>query len=71
MRVKPLGPLRADAIFDILSKNLDKNCVTLEKKGCDMDHSSVINKIVTPNAASNDLDISENITSVLCTMIDY
>ena len=51
IRVEPLGPLRSYAIFADLSRELDKNCATLEKKGRDMDCSEVSNKTVTPTAA--------------------
>ena len=36
IRVDPLGPLSSDAIFSDMSRELDKNCATLEKKGRDM-----------------------------------
>ena len=55
IRVEPLGPLRADAIFYYLSRDSYKNCITLSKKGHDMACSSVTNNIVTPNSASNAL----------------
>ena len=55
MRVKPLGPLRADTIFDDLSRKSDKDGATLEKKRRDMDHSTVSNNIVNLIVASNAL----------------
>ena len=44
-----------DAIFADLSRESDKNCVTLEKKGFEMAHSAVAKNNITPTAASNPL----------------
>ena len=54
--MKPLGPLREDAIFADLLRKLDNNRATLAKKGHDMAISAVSNKTVTPTASSNDLE---------------
>ena len=51
--MEPLGPLRMDAIFSDLTRELDKNRTTLAKKGHDMALSAVANKTVTLTAASN------------------
>ena len=51
--MEPLVPLRADAIFSDMSRELYNNFATLSKKGYDMDRSAVANKTVTPTAASN------------------
>ena len=56
IRVELLGLLRADVIFSDMSRDPDKNCATLEKKGRDMACSSVSKNIVTKTAASNDLE---------------
>ena len=53
--MEPLGPLRVDAIFADLPRNLDNNRATLAKKGREMPCSAVANKTLTPNAASNAL----------------
>ena len=47
--------MRADAIFDDLSRESDKNRATIEKKGREISRSAVANKAVTPTAASNAL----------------
>ena len=52
-----MGSLRADAIFDDLSRESDNNCINLAKKVCDMARSSVAKNIVTLNAASDSLEI--------------
>ena len=53
--MEPLGPLRVDAIFADLSRELDKNSATLAEKGREMACSAVANKVVTPSFASNAL----------------
>ena len=53
--VDPLEPLRADAIFDGMSRELDKNRATLAKKGCNMTHSAVANKTLPLTVASKSL----------------
>ena len=50
-----MRPLRADAIFDDLSRELDKNSATISNKGLEMARNAVSNKIVTLTAASNAL----------------
>ena len=50
-----MRPLRADAIFADLSRELDKNSATISNKGLEMARNAVSNKIVTLTAASNNL----------------
>ena len=50
-----LGPLRVDALFYDLSRELDENCATIAKKGCEMSHSAFTKNTPTLTAASNAL----------------
>ena len=54
--MEPLGPLRADAIFADLSRELDNNCETFSKKVREIARSAAVKNIVTPTAASNALE---------------
>ena len=54
--MEPSEPLREDVIFADVSSQSDKNSATIAKKICDMDHSAVANKIVTPTDDSNSLE---------------
>ena len=54
--VELLRPLREDAIFSDLSRELYNHFATLLKKGLDMDGSSVAKNTVTLTAASNSLE---------------
>ena len=54
--MEPLGPLRADAIFSDMSRELYNNFATLSKKGHDMDRSAVSNNTITTTEASNSLE---------------
>ena len=49
--VETLGPLRADTIFDDLSRESDKNHVTLAKKVRESSCSKFSKKAIAPTAA--------------------
>ena len=51
--MEPFVPWRADAIFDDLSRESDKNCATFSKNVRDMARRAFTNKTCTPTAASN------------------
>ena len=51
-----MGPLKADAIFSDLSRELDNNCETFSKKVREIARSAAVKNIVTPTAASNALE---------------
>ena len=53
--VEPLGPLREDAIFDYVSKELYNNCTTPAEKVREMARSAVAKNTLTHTAASNSL----------------